>query len=191
MSASEAIQKLEKTNQRYWTAMVVALFCVIIGLVVALIVVARSLSVVQAQLAAQKVVAEQIRTSAEKQNDIFESKIDDVNKHLDCIAKFFTRQDRAGSVIENIDSCNIQKTDQTSFTFPLTLGQGTIQQQPSLGQSNTPSSPQSSATVSQPPQAAIQPEPSIQPAEPIPSEKPIEVLGVPVCVPLLQICVSR
>jgi hypothetical protein len=61
-----------------------------------------------------KSIAQQLRDDSKSRD----KQIDDLNRHLDCIVKFFHQDDPLHSSIENIQTCRITKNADTSTASP-------------------------------------------------------------------------
>jgi len=70
-----------------------------------------------------KSIAQQLRDDSNSRN----KQIDDLNRHLDCIVKFFAQRDRSNSSIANIQTCRITKNDDTSSTSPSSNQSASVQ----------------------------------------------------------------
>lgn len=106
-------------------------------------------------------------------------KLDQQTRHLQCIAQFFAQPDREDRVIENLNDCLITAAPQSSRPFAPPLAQAPAQQS---APSNTPSG-------ESPPKSSPANPPAIPPLQP--ATNPIELLGLPICLPILDVCVER
>ncbi len=102
-------------------------------------------------------------------------KLDRQTKHLQCIAQFFAQPDRQDRVIEDLNDCLISAAPSTSQpSFAQTPGQ----------QSRSPSTPGES-----PPKSSPASPPAVPPLQP--ATNPIELLGLPLCIPILDVCAEQ
>lgn len=111
-------------------------------------------------------IAKQISDDSKERN----KQIQDLNRHLDCIVKFFSQADRSERAIEDIDTCRVTSTARAS--------------QPSMPAQAIDNSP---GTAAQPTTHAAKQQPSAadsrqarpttppKPAQPVPNSSPIDV----------------
>lgn len=115
-------------------------------------------------------------------------------QQLSCIADFFANTDRVNRIITDLDDCRIEPIPQKQSSNDQTAGQTvffppraqnpqplTVQNSPAANPIQPAEPPPSGPSPSSPPPAAPAPDPP----------KPIEILGIPVCVPLTGVCVTR
>jgi hypothetical protein len=111
-------------------------------------------------------------------------------RYLQCIAVFFASKDRATRTLVDLDKCSIEQNGQTVVgTLPLPSGDDSQPPAPGPQVDDTP-------TMAQAPAASPSPTPAPStPASPAPTPQPaagpVEVFGLPVCVPLTGVCLSR
>lgn len=184
-SIEDLIRTIERKDRRFRVAQ--ALFLAIIALAVAGV------------LLAQFHTISEFRHSSEQQSDTIlqlqrEAKESDKRAadHLACIARFFANPDRQDTVITDIDKCFIeQRAGETDNTSADNGSPPILQPQPS---NNTPPAASNEPPVaSQPsPSPSPQPGPPQQPPnqpDPPTERPPLEIIGIPVCVPIIDLCV--
>lgn len=104
---------------------------------------------------------------------------DEVDRHLDCIVVFFTHPDRANLTIKDIENCVVANGD---VIIPI---KGST---PDVDVIIVPNPNSPAPEQSQPSSPPVENEPPVQPPQERP---PREIFGIPVCVPLTDICVRR
>lgn len=113
-------------------------------------------------------------------------------EYIKCIARFFNERNRTGATITNLDQCTIQKADGTiSPPDNVPPDTSTVSSTQFIPMAQTESQP--TVSVEQPannPTITVPDNPVTPPAT-NPSHDPVRVLGVPVCVPLTNVCVRR
>lgn len=178
-STQQLIREIERKDRRFRLAQSVFMVLLMFGFIAG------------GYFAVQAYQNEQIARDAANKAvvDAINEKLGDQSKQLQCIVRFFTidSTEREKSSIRSVDDCFT--TDQTSATNPpLTVEGGqspNFSSGPVVG-SNPQSSPGNSG--SRPPQAQNPPQtPPEQPEE----HPPVRILGVPVCVPFVGICVRE
>lgn len=112
---------------------------------------------------------EEIKKSSEKT----EKRIEQVDRHLDCIVYFFSRTNRDDKAIRNIETCQLQTDRKPSAVAP-------PQSQPVASQSPQ-STPQPTATPQPAQPRSNRPTPPNRPVTPPSPEKPTNepVTGIP------------
>ena len=165
------IKDIERKDRRFRLAQ--STFTVIILLVLLGVIFAqyRTLSAVQQQLSQAKEIAAQDDRQSDEQRD-------KIIRRLDCIVVFFQQPNRTLLTIKDIDACTLNHdgTVQQFFQQPESTPS---EQPPGLKNTTNNSTTNNNQTVN-------------PPAQPTPTEeKPAEVLGIPVCVPLTNICVRQ
>lgn len=116
-------------------------------------------------------------------------KLDEQSKQLQCIVEFFTIEDRDNRVITSVSDCF--STERTSLSNPQ---EG--EQSPNFTQGPSGPAlvinPQQPGPGLEPGPPAAQPTPQPEPEPEEPTERPpVEVLGIPVCVPLTGVCLRQ
>lgn len=110
------------------------------------------------------------------------------NRYLQCIARFFATTDRASRTLTDLDACTYEVDGQSVpglDTRPTSTASG--QSPAPQTQNQTPQTNTQPGVVPGTPEPE-EPAPEQPPADPRP---PIEVLGIPVCVPLTNVCVRQ
>ncbi len=137
-------------------------------------------------------IAEQSKTIAEQNNVIAAQNkriAQDSQKHIDCIAELFARytRDNLPITIEDLTTCQATQAE------PVASSTGTTGQAPAQGDSDSTTN---NTTINNPPanngngNGNGNPQPTTPPPA-AQEHKPIEIIGIPVCVPLTNICVTR
>lgn len=117
-------------------------------------------------------------------------KLDRQTKQLQCLANFFAQPNRADRIIANIDDCLISR-DPSSTLFNQNPPQQSTQATPKQGSSSSPAALPPVASAPAPSNDTPPKDNEETPPPAADSTKPINVLGLPVCVLLLNICVEH
>ncbi len=140
----------------------------------------------QDQLAQQRVLLDQQKTLSVQQKEATEelkkdtsAKLDRQAEYIKCIAKLFAEHEAGTTTIDNLELCAVTERPLDSLGF----GQQS---------ENTPSArnvePPLVSKTDPPAEPAPQPQPQPEPQEEHP---PVEILGVPMCVPLTDLCIRE
>lgn len=120
-------------------------------------------------------------------------KLDRQSEQLRCIVEFFTIEDRANLVITSVEDCfDVNRTSQDDSDDSAFSAEG--EQSPNF--TPGPTGPQQTIDPQSPGLSPVGPTPQ-QPSEPTPEpeppaeDPPVEVLGIPVCVPLTGVCLRQ
>lgn len=184
-STQQLIRDIERKDRRFRLAQSVFMVLLMLGFIAG------------GYFAAQAYQAEQkARDAANKAVvDAINEKLEGQSKQLQCIVRFFTidSTERETSSIRSVDDCFT--TDVTSQADPPLTVEGGQASNFSLGPvAQAPPEPDISTPPQQPGRPADPGRPPQTPAEPpqAPDEHPpVEVLGVPLCVPFVGICVRE
>lgn len=172
-STQDLIGQIERKDRRFRVAQAVFMISTLIALIIVISAQQRTLTGIKDQL----VQAKAAQAAASKQSD---DQRDKIIRRLDCIVVFFTMPNRATVTIDDIDKCSLNR-DQTVQQFFAQPENTPAEKPPNLA----PSSSAPSGTTAQP----NQPQPTTPTPPVIPSPPdPLKLLGVPVCIPLTNIC---
>lgn len=172
----EIASDMATKDRRFKVAIGVFMIAVITNLVVLLVV------IINFQAATKKEIDGQLKG---------------LSNHIDCIVSLFQTPRRTAFYISNIQNCklvpvNNPATPDTSTPASNSTGQGaSTSPKVSSGGINVPSAPPSqpplavAAAPSQPPMTTTSPPP------PTPTHQPLNVLGIPTCASLLNLCITR
>jgi hypothetical protein len=161
----------------------------------------KTLDSVRLQIDAQTRAVQEIKKSNTDSLDI-------IKRRIDCLAVYFAQRDRAELTIDDIDRCTIRSNETITEVFNLPTPPPAAT---SNNPSNASSSPPASSTRSTPPPAVAVAPPAARPPSPTPTPvtppptpgppsptpppqntmQPVNLLGVPICIPVLQLCVAR
>lgn len=103
--------------------------------------------------------------------------INTLTRHLDCIVIFFQQTGRQNLTIDDINKCTISGNGTPQQFFD--NDSGVAAPQTTTPSASTPSKTPTKST----------PKPTPQEPTPPAEQPPARILGIPVCVPLLDICV--
>lgn len=162
VSTQKLLSSIEARDHRFRLAWVFFMFiaAVILFFLVALSI--KTLDGVEKQLKQQETLLREQKENTAK-----------ISAQMDCIARFFAERNRQEAVINDLEQCRIMRPDGSVVDMPA----------PSTAQSPA-TAPQNSGQSTQNPQQPNQPNNPSSPSEP----PPVEIIGVPVCVPLTGIC---
>lgn len=112
-----------------------------------------------------------------------------ISNSLLCVITFFGLPDRNELVITSLDPCTVVDVE-AGQSRQLELPQALPQQEPA-GNNQQQSNGNTPPAANNPP--ANQPPPSNGGSTPPPAEEhqPVEVFGIPVCIPLTTVCITR
>lgn len=140
----------------------------------------------------------------EKQNKLLQQGVDTVNElkasneqqteYIKCIARFFNERNRTSANIASLDDCTITRAD-GSIAPPDNVPPDTQATSSTQFIPMAPTQPQPVVTVTPPQQnptiTVPTPDNPVTPPTTNPERPPAQVLGIPVCVPLTNVCVRR
>lgn len=187
-TTEELLDEFRAKDRKYRRALVVFMFAVLMVLAVVIGVQLWTNAKIDRQLALQgellrqqnKLLTAQ-KENTEATNANTNAQLAKISKQIDCIAQFFATANRQDAVITDLKQCRIiladgTITDGTSFTT-----EGNSSPGPSSQPDRVPSNGQQSGGGGSGGGGGG----TDQPAD------PVEVLGVPVCLPLTNVCVRQ
>lgn len=190
------ISDIEFKNRRFRVAQTVFVFFLVIGFILLILIQQRTLNTsqktllaVQSQLDQQKTIVADIKKDNTEQ-------LNRLNRHLDCIVVFFGSDDRANSSIEDVNKCTINTTEGPVQFFSTSQGLRTDTPVQSVNQSPTQkvavSSTPSPSPTPTPVQSSSNPGPIAQnPQQAGSLTTPLNIIGIPICLPIVQICLEK
>lgn len=122
----------------------------------------------------------QLQTAVDDLKADANDKLDQQTRHLQCIAQFFAQPNREDRVIENLNDCLISAAPATNRPSNT----------PPIAQAPSPQGQPSNAPSGESPPKSPPADPPATPPS-LPGSKPIELLGLPICLPILNICVEQ
>lgn len=176
--AQKIISNIERKDNGLRIAMLSFMLAIILGLLWVVYIQHKTLRSVEAQLANQQAIVEEIRQTAEAQDHVREEQLNRVNRHMDCIVLFFQQPDRADKFIDDVNACTLQETQVPPYrgSSRSTAPQSSVVKPPT--QTTPPETTPRDTTSAPQPETPTTPEPQQPPAQ----EKPslIETLTNPV-----------
>lgn len=131
----------------------------------------------------QKLLDAQDKTIAAQKEEI-----ETTNRYIQCIAQFFATTDRTSRIITDLDSCNIQSNGQRVGGVNLTPTQQQAPTNNSGGGSNNSTGNSSGGTGGAGGNGGDGGNGGNGSST---TSEPVRILGIPVCVPLLNVCVEQ
>lgn len=187
-SAQEIIAELNRRNRRFKVATVLFMIVAAFALLAIILVGLNNLQQANKQLTQQKELLAQQQQTLDAISDAADqrtSQLAQISKQIDCIAQFFTQRNRTNVVITDLEQCQILNADGSS-----TQGTGsTTSPQASNGGSTT--APQSQQQPGNQNQQGGNNGNNGNGGGNTEQPEPVRVLGIPVCVPLTRVCVTR
>lgn len=130
---------------------------------------------------------QQVTRSVQENSKVTKQQIDTVNRHLDCVTVFFTRQNRANLSIADINNCTLS-TGEVIVTPTASNSSSTTPTPPtSRANNNTNSTEASNQNLTQTPIPT--PNPPLA-SEPQPTAT-ANILGLPICISLQGNCLKN
>jgi len=171
----DLLSDIEIKDRRFRFTQTLFFFLVALMLVVLLV------ASYQQQVGVKKVTTGQTKTLAalttegKSQTD----KINDLQKHIDCVVALFQQPDRSSLVISDIENCSLKQLQDSADNSKTSAA---APSQPSTSNS-------SSVATTTPVTAPTSPSTGSGGSNPIQQPDPLTILGLPVCVPFTGLCV--
>lgn len=181
-TAEELIRAIERKDRRFRLFQTLFMVSTFIALIFIISAQQRTLDGVQQQ------VAEDQRIAAETRKERTEQ-LNDITRRLNCMVVFFSTPDRTNLTIENVNNCTLNRDENLNKFF---------QDEPTNSSENPPNltgdasnNPGTEAPVPEQP-VVDNPNSETPPAEerpPVTIQTPI--IDIPLCVPLIGVCVRQ
>lgn len=180
-STQRLIANIEKKDRRFRVAQ--AIFMALVALAMIVLLLLNYVQLIQKNhlLGQQGALLQQQKDSTEELKRNTNDRLDKVDNHIDCIAKFFAQSNRAELSIADLQSCSI------TTTSTLTPGYTPVDK----SDPEYPGDPYSSPTTTNSTNQQQNQQTQTTAQTPEPTHNPYQVFGVPVCTPLVKLCLSN
>lgn len=182
LSTQQLIQQIEKKDRRFRTAQSIFMALLMITLIFLVSLVFRTLDSVKQQLEGQKNIVAQFKEEEEAQ-------LQKITRRLDCMVVFFSTPDRQNLTIEDIERCSLNRDENVDQFFE--QPESTPSEQPPNLDDSSSTATQENAEEQRTAPNQSSPEPPTEEPPVVEPRPPVEILGIPVCIPLTDICVRQ
>lgn len=172
-TSAEVIHKIQARDTKYRVFFVILMIVVIVSLFGVIFLQAQALSEFRGQSAERAASLKALQ----QQNLEASGR---TNSYLQCLARFFAEQDRTNLTLTDLDKCSYERGGNAVPGVDVTPTGGPADQQTTAPSGTSQQMPTVTPPAGQTPSTPAQNTP-----------KPVEVLGIPVCIPLTNVCIVR